>query len=323
MLPGGRTFPFHDESAALANAPIERVFAYLDDPKALAAHMGESSMMMMGSRMSIDVDADDGREVGSKIRMHGRMMSIPLSLEEVITERQVPNKKAWETIGTPNLLVMAHYRMGFELTPKGNASLVRVFIDYSLPAGPPGSWLGRLLGGVYARWCTKQMADGAARHFNSAAAQHASSPGVIAQAGLWSALAFALNLTWEIAHVRLYTIWNAADGMSVARALLHCSLNDVVIALALFALAGILLRSADWPASHPWAGSTIVVIGALAFTSWSEWYNVYRAGSWGYTASMPLIFGIGLSPLLQWLVLPPVIVGCYRRLGTQQRKDFA
>ena len=52
----------------------------------------------------------------------------------------------------------------------------------------------------------------------------------------------------------------------------------------------------------------------MAYTAWSEWYNVYRAGSWGYTASMPLIFGIGLSPLLQWLILPPVLVLAYRTL---------
>ena len=163
-----QSFPFHEESTALANAPVDRVFAYLDDPKALAAHMGESSMMMMGSRMSTEVDAGGGRVIGSKIRMHGSMMGIPLSLEEVITERQVPYAKVWQTIGVPNLLVMAHYRMGFELTGKGESSLVRVFIDYSLPTEAPGSWLGRLLGGVYARWCTKQMAEDAARHFNIA-----------------------------------------------------------------------------------------------------------------------------------------------------------
>ena len=139
-------------------------------------------------------------------------------------------------------------------------------------------------------------------------------PGVVAGAGLWSALAFVFNLAWEIAQVRLYTIWAAADGMSVAIALLHCSLGDVVIALTMFALAAIVLWRADWPASHPWTGSTIVVIGAMAFTAWSEWFNVYRAGNWGYTASMPMIFGIGLSPLLQWLILPPVIVGAYRAL---------
>ena len=160
-----RSLPFHDECTALANAPVDRVFAHMDDPKALAAHMGESSMMMMGSRMSIDVDAGGGRVTGSKISMQGRVMGIPLSLEEVITERQVPARKVWETIGTPNLQVMAHYRMGFEVSPSGDLSRVRVFIDYSLPTSPPGSWLGRLLGGAYARWCTKQMADGAARHF--------------------------------------------------------------------------------------------------------------------------------------------------------------
>ena len=93
-------------------------------------------------------------------------MGIPLSLEEVITERQVPCKKLWETIGTPELVVMAHYRMGFELTPEGDSSRVRVFIDYSLPAAARGSWLGGLLGGVYARWCTKRMANDAADYFN-------------------------------------------------------------------------------------------------------------------------------------------------------------
>jgi carbon monoxide dehydrogenase subunit G len=160
-----QSFPFHHESAGLVNAPVEQVFAFLDDPKALAAHMGESSMMMLGSRMAIGVDADGGRVIGSKIRVHGHMMGIRLSLEEVITEREVPVMKVWETIGTPKLLVIAHYRMGFELTRNGASSRVRVFIDYSLPINAPGSWLGHGFGAVYARWCTKQMVMGAARHF--------------------------------------------------------------------------------------------------------------------------------------------------------------
>ena len=138
---------------------------------------------------------------------------------------------------------------------------------------------------------------------------------ILARAGLWSGLAFVLNLAWEIAHVRLYTIWAAADGAGVAWALLHCSLGDVMIALAMFTLAGMVLRRSDWPASRPRAGGAIVVIGAMAYTVWSEWHNVYRIDSWGYTAGMPLIFGIGLSPLLQWLILPPVMVVAYRKLG--------
>jgi len=167
------SFPSHHESSGPANAPVEQVFAFLDDPKALAAHTGESSMRMPGSRMSIDVDADadadadadGGRMIGSKVRMHGRMLGIRLSLEEVITERQVPAMKVWETIGTPEPLVIAHYRMGFELTRNGASSLVRVFIDVSLPIKPPESWFGYWLGAVYARWCTRQMVMGATRHF--------------------------------------------------------------------------------------------------------------------------------------------------------------
>ncbi len=134
------------------------------------------------------------------------------------------------------------------------------------------------------------------------------------RAALWSALAFALNLAWEIAQVRLYTLWAEADGLTVAWSLFHCTVGDVLIALALFALAGMALRRADWPASRPWTGGGMVVAGAMVYTAWSEWYNVYRAGSWDYSASMPLIFGIGLSPLLQWLILPPVLVITYRTL---------
>ncbi len=169
----GRSFPFHDESTVLANAPVDRVFAYLDDPKALAAHMGRPSVMMMGSRMSIEVDAGGGRVIGSKVRMQGRMMGIRLAIEEVITERQIPGRKVWETVGAPRLLVMGHYRMGFELTRQGDSSLVRVFIDYSLPTDTPGAWLGYLLGAAYAQWCTKQMANGAAMHFAATMAEGA------------------------------------------------------------------------------------------------------------------------------------------------------
>ena len=137
----------------------------------------------------------------------------------------------------------------------------------------------------------------------------------IALAGVWSALAFVLNLAWEIAHVRLYALWHEADGPRIAWSVFHCTLGDVLIALALFALAGIALWSVDWPASRPWAGGMIVVIGATTFTAWSEWYNVYRTGAWSYTPDMPTVYGIGLSPLLQWLIVPAILVVAYRAIA--------
>ncbi len=145
-----------------------------------------------------------------------------------------------------------------------------------------------------------------------------SKSGIIARASLWSALAFALNLVWEIGHARLYTLWADSDRINIAWSLLHCSLGDVAIALAAFALAGIALRRADWPVFRPIFGSVIVVIGSMAFTAWSEWYNVYQAGNWAYTANMPMILGIGLSPLLQWLILPPLMTIAYRATWLQR-----
>ena len=64
-----QSFPFHEASSALVSATADRVFAYLDDPKALAAHMGESSMMMLGSRMSTQVDANDAVNHFDSMRM--------------------------------------------------------------------------------------------------------------------------------------------------------------------------------------------------------------------------------------------------------------
>jgi uncharacterized membrane protein len=157
-------FPLHCESTATFDATVEQVFAYLDDFKALSEHMEKRSATMMGSRMNIAIDALGGRAVGSKVRMEGRVLGMRLSLDEVVTDRQPPSKKAWQTVDA-RLLVIGNYRLGFEIAPHGGRSAVRIFIDYELPAGWLGRLLGRLLGGLYARWCTEKMAQDAARHF--------------------------------------------------------------------------------------------------------------------------------------------------------------
>ena len=163
-----RTFPFHFDCSVAVDAPAEAVFARLDDQRLLSAHMSRSSWMMAGSSMSIELDSAKGRAIGSVIRMTGRFVGIPLALEETVTERISPSRKVWETVGTPKLLVIGPYRMGFEIAPQGDASRLRVFIDYSPPPGFAGRVLGPIFGPVYARWCTGRMARDAAQHFSNA-----------------------------------------------------------------------------------------------------------------------------------------------------------
>jgi uncharacterized membrane protein len=159
-----REFPLHCESVIWLDAAADAAFDYLDDFKKLSAHMETSSPMMAGSRMTIATDELGGRAVGSRVRMQGRMLGMSLSLEEVVTERNPPHSKAWRTLGA-RLLVIGQYRLGFRIEPGGARSRLRVFIDYQLPAEWPARWLGRLFGGLYARWCTARMAHDAERHF--------------------------------------------------------------------------------------------------------------------------------------------------------------
>jgi Polyketide cyclase / dehydrase and lipid transport len=164
------SFPCHHEHATHVAAPAEELFTYLDDQSRLSSHMSQSSWMMAGGRMHIATDDRRGREVGSHIRLSGKVLGIELSLDEVVTERVPPHHKAWETIGEPNLLVIGRYRMGFDVTPDSGGCLLRVYIDYDLPAGPAARWLGYLLGPLYAKWCVRQMAEDAR---NALAATHA------------------------------------------------------------------------------------------------------------------------------------------------------
>lgn len=159
-------FPLHHETRVKLRAPPDVAFSYLDDFNNLSSHMAKRSTMLMGARMSIKTDALDGRSVGSRVRMAGRMLGMALSLEEVITDRQPPFRKAWETVDV-DLLVIGQYRLGFELSASGDQSDLRVFIDYDLPRKGAGRWLGKALGAAYARWCTARMANDAASHFAS------------------------------------------------------------------------------------------------------------------------------------------------------------
>ena len=127
--------------------------------------MNESSWMMGGGRMFVDLDAAEGQRVGSHIRLSGRVFGIHVYLDEVVTRRDPPIDKVWETVGVPRLLVIGAYRMGVQITPVRRGSRMRVFIDYELPKGWATYWLGFLFSRFYAKWCIDQMLTGAVENF--------------------------------------------------------------------------------------------------------------------------------------------------------------
>lgn len=146
------------------NADPMALFEHLDDHERLASHMMQSSAMMAGSSMSFRFDNGRGRMLGSRIGMSGKVLGLALEMSETIIERDPPRRKVWQTEGTPRLLVIGAYRMGFDIAPEGIGSRLRVFIEYDLPAWP---WrlVGLIAARFYARWCVKRMANDAALGF--------------------------------------------------------------------------------------------------------------------------------------------------------------
>lgn len=157
----------HYEASGLVAASPDRLFAHLDDHTRLSSHMSKSSWKMGGGKMDLTVDELKGRAVGSRIRLAGHVFGILLFVDERVTEHDAPHRKVWETVGTPRLLVIDLYRLGFEVAPDERGSMLRVFIDYALPEKGLPRWFGKLFGNYYARWCTHQMLDDARAHFTS------------------------------------------------------------------------------------------------------------------------------------------------------------
>lgn len=114
------------------------------------------------------------------------------------------------------------------------------------------------------------------------------------------------NLLWEFAHLPLYTLWLTATAEEMAFAAVHCTGGDVLIALASLMLALATVGSARWPAERQWYVLALSLLFGLGYTIFSEWLNIEVRQVWAYRDIMPVVplIEAGLSPLLQWTVIP-------------------
>jgi hypothetical protein len=135
----------------------------------------------------------------------------------------------------------------------------------------------------------------------------------VQQIAQWAILALVLNLPWEVAQLSFYSFAPTVGPLAMAWDVVHCTAGDVGIALLSFGAAALATRNVRWPDERPRFGLAIVLAVGLVWTIQSEWKNVYVSGAWAYAQTMPTIAGVGLLPLLQWLVLPPLALVVMRR----------
>lgn len=140
------------------------------------------------------------------------------------------------------------------------------------------------------------------------AAQTGDPPDWLRTLRLYLGVSIAIHFVWEILQLPLYTLWSTGTVRQQAFAVLHCTIGDAMIAALAMLLALVLTNEAHWPQRGTGRVFMVSLTLGIAYTIYSEWLNVSVRGSWAYAPKMPLvpILGTGLSPLLQWVLVPSI-----------------
>ena len=115
------------------------------------------------------------------------------------------------------------------------------------------------------------------------------------------------HLVWEFLQLPLYTIWHEGTANEILFAVVHCTGGDILIASSTLLLS-LLLAGSGWPENRDAFRriAAMTVAFGVGYTVFSEWLNTEVQENWAYAEAMPVlpVIGTGLSPLLQWVVIP-------------------
>ncbi len=129
--------------------------------------------------------------------------------------------------------------------------------------------------------------------------------------------AFLLNLPWELWQVPLFDWMPMAPHWEAVKSCSRAAAGDAAIALMAYWAVALVVRNRAWVVA-PNASQTLAFAGCGVVTT-ALIERLALGGlwlqDWSYSPLMPLVpgLGIGLSPLIQWLVLPPLVIWLVRR----------
>src|SRR5712692_9427739 len=126
---------------------------------------------------------------------------------------------------------------------------------------------------------------------------------------------FLLNLVWELAQIPLFSGMARAEHWTALPVCTRATLGDVVIAETAFCVVALRAGSRRWILrAGPATMASFVTVG-IVITIILEYLGTHVLGRWIYAATMPVVpvMYVGLSPLLQWIIVPPIVVWFTRR----------
>lgn len=129
--------------------------------------------------------------------------------------------------------------------------------------------------------------------------------------------AFLLNYPWEFLQVPLFEQMAGAQHWDAIKMCTRATLGDTAIMLLAYWLVAARARSRRWILAPSGRQLFLFIAIGVAITVIIEWLVLRDAWlqTWEYSAQMPVLpgIGIGLSPLLQWVLLPPLVAWFVRR----------
>ena len=128
---------------------------------------------------------------------------------------------------------------------------------------------------------------------------------------------FVIFATWEWIQTPFF-IDVTQDINTIVWFRIHCTIGDIMILSSVILGIGLVFRNIIWFLHPNKKQLFLVTVISMLYTIVSEYRNVHILENWNYSALMPKIFGIGLIPVFQWLVLPITILYITRRFVTNK-----
>ena len=129
--------------------------------------------------------------------------------------------------------------------------------------------------------------------------------------------ALLLNYPWEFIQAPLFEGMAERPHWAAVKACTRAALGDAVIMLIAYWGVALVNRSRTWIAAPGWRDALLFSSIGVGITVVIEWLALHGwwLGGWAYSSAMPVIpgLGIGLVPVLQWVVLPPLVVALAAR----------
>ena len=126
---------------------------------------------------------------------------------------------------------------------------------------------------------------------------------------------FLLNFFWEIQQMPFFRVSPEFGYTDIVNNCTLATFGDAGISIIAFATVAVLFKSRRWILQPNWWQIGIFISVGIIITIIFEVFATGVLNIWQYSDAMPTlpVLGTGLSPVFQWLIIPPLIIWFVRR----------